>query len=494
VTYFDYPITMTLEQAESAYVGYKQTLQHWEKLTDLCEGGKTIEAHKERYLIKRPGEREDLYRFRLNSFTYTNVLGMSLNQQTSRLSLGSLNPSGTNEKFVQFINNIDSNGTKYHEYLEILFRKLLIYKEVYQWLDKPMAEREIETEADREAYDPVPYVNLIDPRFVLNRSFSEGGEVDWIKYRTLEVVNAPLEASYTIAKWIFIDEKFIARYRARVKVSQSGSIELEKDSEGNEAQITRDEEIIEHNYGKCPVVHTELPNHLWLVDQAFLKQLQHLNIDNSAYNAGMTMYIQRRFKPNDGKADQDLDATFVNVKNRKDQSLPSGNQYILEVEDFSFSEASGTTVKTLVEYLAELVLQIKETLGLSGYTYNKQATDQSGYAKEFDLIIQELMLRSYGKILINSLNKVLYFVEIALKISDLSFSGLDKFNLHNLDNLLEIATLLEPLETRISPTALKLFYSEIQRLLVTNPSKNDSAQIELETSNIWRSLETVNNG
>ncbi|NJN88959.1 MAG: hypothetical protein HC878_00290 [Leptolyngbyaceae cyanobacterium SL_5_14] len=85
-------------------------------------------------------------------------------------------------------------------------------------------------------------------------------------------------------------------------------------------------------------------------------------------------------------------------------------------------------------------------------------------SKSFDMIVQEIALRQYGRILLKPLNWLLSLAasSAGIRNSSVFASGLDKFNLDSLTHLVKILGEIAPFEDRIAPTALRLFYAEIQ--------------------------------
>ena len=89
------------------------------------------------------------------------------------------------------------------------------------------------------------------------------------------------------------------------------------------------------------------------------------------------LYIQRTFKPREKKED---DLEFVT--DEVDSGISSGNPYILDVENFSFNEPSGSSSKTLFESLENISSDIRRIYGLGPKETTKGALERSGISKD----------------------------------------------------------------------------------------------------------------
>ncbi|NJN88958.1 MAG: hypothetical protein HC878_00285 [Leptolyngbyaceae cyanobacterium SL_5_14] len=367
----DYPDSLSFHALQAEHPDYKIYRPIWDTIDDLSNGGNQIERNKTRYVKIRPGEDFLLFQKRLDRFTYTNILGSGLNEQVSKLNLGSLlinNQDEDPEFWSGFLNNID-RASGYWDFTLELFRTLLQFKWAYIRVNKPVIDQEIETELDAQRLDEFPYVELIKPHTVINWSdIDKDNNFEWVKLRYVTSETSPTsDRNKLICTWVFIDPDNIAYYDLEVKVVDGTIVPFyDNPSIDREYLVPRRGQSIFHNYNSIPIKRVELPDYLWLANQAYLPCLEHLNTSNSLYDTRMTIgYVQRTYEPHEIKTpDSDLDNSYVTAKTTSDRNDPikSGNQYILKVSEFKFNEAVGSSVTVQRQELKEIEAEVKNNL------------------------------------------------------------------------------------------------------------------------------------
>jgi hypothetical protein len=502
-----YPKKLTLKALESTHSEYQTLEPVWKKIDDLTNGGHQLAVNKENYVKKRPGEKDNVYNQRLDRFTYNNVIGQALNDQTSKLSLGTISVDWDNKSplvdqfWSEFLINIDNQNSNSFEFLSELFRTLLRFKYCYLHVDRTTPSTPIETKADLETTDSKTYVNMIEPQLVLNWDLDDFNNLNWIKFRTISHKSNPLTGeNYVIAQWVFIDRFEVAKYQAIVEI-KDGKIKItaedaDRNQDGDAFVSLLEDYPKFHNFEQIPVVRAEIPDYLWVLNQAYLLAIEHLNLHNARYDTAMTSgYVQRTVKPKqeDKISDQDLDLTYINFrqnqkKNDDDARMASDNSHILLVDEFKFNEATGQPVIMLMSVLETLEIRIKQTIGTTAYQGSKSEIEQPGIRRRIDLAVQEIFLRRFGEILIETFNKILPLVAETRGFITAIATGLNKFNLDDLADLADLAVLIEPIQSNLAPTALKLFYSELQKQLAKNATEENNVAIAKETEQIWRSF------
>jgi hypothetical protein len=487
----DYPDTLSLKILESTHPEYAAIAPIWQKIDDLAAGGNQLERKKAHYLKSRPGEEEDLYKLRLERFTYTNQLGGAIAQQVSKLSSGTLSVSNLPE--TDFWNQFreDTGGDRDERTLiSDVFRTALKFRRAFLHADKPYSEIQPQTKGQEEELRLNPYLCLYNPLQVRNWGFNEqANEYEWLKIRQIATKTSPMQANQTKATWTLIDETHIARYEALVKLGKGGKIvEIvnergEAVDSGDDAKIARTR-WVPHGAGALPVVVFELPEDLWVTNQCYLKALEHLNLENSRYDTAMMVgYVQRTWKPV-FQPDGDLDATYVDVD---DEQFKTGNQYVLK-GDFGFSEAAGSSIATVSSLLEEIRNYINDCIGMARASASRGAVEQSGISKKMDFVISELVLRAYGQLLCACYQDVLQLVgKLAgeANTEQYSVTGLDSFDVDSLETTMAIAAELRNVIELVPPTALKLFYAQLANLLVKNASAEQQQDIQAELDRIF---------
>jgi hypothetical protein len=239
---------------------------------------------------------------------------------------------------------------------------------------------------------------------------------------------------------------------------------------------------VPHGFGRIPVVKVESAIDLWTCYGTYLIAQQALDLENSRYDVGAMSYIQRTFKPV-FNPDSDLDQTFT------EEQVLSGNAYILKADSFQFNESSGATIEKLGNYISELHDAIQRSFGQFGSSSSKSPEQLSGLSKQMDFVIQEIMLIAYGLILIDTYRQVLELAAIALGVPNQipEVSGLDSFDIDNLDALVAIAKDMPQLQQYIPPTAVKLFAKQLSGLLTKRISGKQQAEIDAEIEAMFAS-------
>jgi hypothetical protein len=493
-----YPNKLPLEILQSVHPEYASLLPIYKEIELLASGGYKLKAQIKQFLPRRPGEDSDIYEARLNKFTYANVLGQAISKQLSKFNNSAINISGIekNQTFWDdFRDNTDLAGRSEKNLISNIFRELLKFKKVYLHADKRKLDIAPLNKAQEETLGIRPYVTLYSAMQVTNWSESKG-QPDWIKvYQIVQDTTNPLFPPQTKAIWTFIDTTYIARYEAYVELDSEGNIKNVLNSEdkggnGDEADIYLTS-LVPHNLGTIPVIKVEVPDDLWTCDQAASKALEHLRTDCSKYDMQTLAYFQRTFK-RVMTPDGDIHATYED-----NEAPPTGLQHVLELEKFEWSEPQGHILTHLRESLTQIETQVRDLVSLGGVSSSLGAVQQSGVSKQLDLHNQETILKSYGQILVDAYQDLLQIVAKSQGISDLvTVSGLDKFELDNLDNLLtsikELVNInLSTLQTQLPPTAYLILYKKLIALLLGNLSPEQERMIEEELNTLSSSSKSV---
>lgn len=479
----DYPIALPLKVLEQQHPEYSAIAPTLRKIDDLTAGGHQIESRKGAYLKKRPGEESDLYALRLEKFTYTNVLGAAIAQQSSKLASGILNVSGLDaaDWWAAWREHNDGGDRSEKRLIADLFRLGLKYQRVFCHAEKPRTSVQPRSRAEEEQLGLNAYLCLYSALEVIDWG-KPSTAYEWIKVRQLCPESSPFATAKLRATWTFIDGEAIAKYSAYVKLGKDGAIAAIFSEAGEE--IPTDEttaieltDLVSHGAGRLPVSVLEIPDDLWLTNQAYLLALEHLNLENSRYDAAMLTYIQRTWRPVQSP-DGDLDNTFVDS-----EALKTGNQYVLKADGFSFNEAKGDAIATVGALLQEIRDTIQDLIGLARASATKGAITQSGVSKKMDFVIQQTMLVAFGALVCDAYQDSLQLVSRMMGYSNteaISVTGLDSFDLDSLDAMLTIATEIQAIAPCLPPTALRLFYRQLASLLARNASAEQSAAMDAE--------------
>lgn len=489
----EYPDFLPLEILESQHPEYKAKRQVYDRLDDLVNGGYQIERKKEQYLQARPGEDPKLYAVRIKRFTYTNHLGSAIGQQTSKLASGSVSVENAADPFwARFRAGTDRAKSRSEpELLSNLFRTIQVFGSVFSLIDKPKLpelSEAIQTKKQEESLGLDPYVCIYSPVFVTNWEECDDGDLEWVKIRTTIEESNRFGPPKTTIEWKFIDEYSTATYRAYVRVGHGDRVEVIDENgqrvEGDKVYLI--EPPIVHGFGCLPIVRSVLPPDMWAANNAYLLAMQHLDLENSRYDAGVMSYIQRTFKP-EVKPDSDFDDTYAD----DDAPIKTGNAYILRGDRFDFNESSGSVVGTLGNYLEEIRHNIFSLFGLEAATSKQGARDASGISKKMDFALQEVLLRAYGSFLIDQYQSILNLVAIAAGVNEMpQVSGLDSFDIESLESALAVAQLIAGDSGQLlPPTAIKLFSKQLAGLLVKRVSADQQTEIDREVEEMFNQVQ-----
>lgn len=491
-----YPNQLPLETLESKNAEYEQMLPALTEIDLLVSGGYKLKNAIKHFLVQRPGEEVEIYETRLKKFTYLNILSTNINEQVSKLANAPMTVDGldTNPKFWSaFREDTDLSGRSEKNLISLLFRELLKFKKIYVHVDKPKSEVAPINKLQEEALGLRPYIVTYSPLQVINWSESKG-KLNWLKIRQISEDNSnPIAAPRKVCTWTIIDSEYIVKYSAVVELDGKGNItKVNSEVINNETAISLLSPPIQHGFGTVPVFKIELPDQLWVADQAASKALEHLRTDCAKYDLLTLAYFQRTFKRIQ-TPDSDLEQTFTN-----DEPLPTGLAHVIEVEKFEWSEPHGYMIEHMANSLAAIENQVRDLVASGGVSSSNAALSQSGISKQMDFVKQEAMLKSHGEIIIDFYQDLLQLVAKAAGIdgSKISVTGLNSFENDTLDSVLMkldyVSKLnLQSLKSNLPPSALKVIYEQMVSLLTGNLSAAQKEQVNKEIEILLTTIRTL---
>ncbi|MEA5447599.1 hypothetical protein VB780_03395 [Leptolyngbya sp. CCNP1308] len=472
----EYPPKLLLKQLLAEHPSYTAMKPHLERISLLSEGGWRLRDKLSLFIEQRPGEEDPIYEARLKKFAYSNTLGSNLSQLASKITSGTVHVSNaaSEDFWEKFREDNDGQGRTEIQLVEQIFAEALKFKTVFLHVDKTAAPVPPQSKAEEEQMGlrskivvyPAPQVSL----------WSESnGQLDWIKvFQIVDVIN-PLTEPMKMARWTFIDREHIARYEAYVKLDRKGNILELLDKDGNplvhesEPAVPSAGNPVAHGFGALPVARLELDESQWSGNQAYAKGEECLRLECHRYDLLTASYLQRTYKPIQ-TPDSDLGDTYVG----SDEPLPTGLQYVLQVDKFEWSEPKGDILVHVDKALTQAEKQIRAILGVGG-AYVQEAIEASGVSKEMDFQIENDRLKSYGHILTDALQDTYQLVERAEgnSGSTLAVSGLDDFGGDRLTDLIEALNMLlgidmARLQAVLTPTLYILIRERLLSLLMSN--------------------------
>jgi len=478
-----YPNTLKLNILESTHPEYSKMLPVLAEIDLLVSGGYKLKEAIRKFLPQRPGEQPQVYENRLSKFTYLNIMSSAIGDVVSKIANSSLVVSNLDdERISQFRSDTNLAGRDEKTLLSHILREALKFKKVYLHLDRSASKLQPLNKAQEEILGVKPYVTTYSPFEVINWS-EDKGRPQWIKVRQVVTdTSNPLLPPTTKVIWTFIDPTYVAKYEATdVEFDNNGAISKIGGELVNDETLISLSNITSHGWGEIPIIKLELPDEMWLTDQASAKALEHLRIDCSKYDLLTFAYFQRFYKK--------VQTPDSDLKNSYEESSPppTGLQYVLELDKFEWGEPKGEILPHMMEALRQIESQVKTLLSQGGVSVELGAVTQSGESKKMDFSKEETLLRFYGQLLASIYQKVLQLVAKSLGYpsEDISVTGLNEFDNDNLESqiykLKQLSEInFDLLKSELPETSYKLIYSDLISKAVGNISADQQEQIKTE--------------
>lgn len=464
----EYPAYLELKTLQAENPEFTAQKPHLQKISLLARSGHELREHLHLFVEKRAGEEDCIYRTRLNKFSYSNTLGAGIAQLGSKLTNSPIHATEASEFWDKFRADNDGRGRTEKQLCSKLFSSTIKLQRCWAHVDKPFSDFLPRNLAEEQAHGLTPRVVVYDALQVPHWSLKENGTAEWVKvYQVISDTSNPLRKPLQKAVWTFIDGENIARYSHYVALKKDGSIQSLLNQKGEEvdygdtAKIPLEGKPIAHGFGRCPVVPVVLSDELWAGNQAYAAAESCLRLECHRYDLLTAAYLQRTYKSVQ-LPDNDLNNTFVESENKP---LPTGLQFVLELDKFEWSEPSGTIIEPMTKTLNETKKEIRTILALGGaYTQQEDGSNvASGVSKQMDYANEDERLASYGAVLIDALNDIYKLVGIGSSNEPPTLSGLEDFGQDSFSELLDSLNAIATLDTSSLANRLPL---ELYQLLM----------------------------
>lgn len=473
-----------LDYKHPTYLKYKNT---WKQINELYEGGSLLENNIQYYLPKRPGEPQDLYNIRISKLDYNNILSKSINTLVNKLSTGSIEVSNGNSKFwLDFRSNLDLKGLNDDEFINNVFREVLLYGRTFVHIDKTTSDIAPRNLKEEKELGLRPYLTTYNAEEVLDWEFDKTG-LKFVKVKQ-EFLYRPnlFSTPMTKVRWSYITDTLTAIYEVIVSKDSNGAIsgiitpngDVEAYEEGYEIAPTS---IISHGYGVCPVKALILNPELWVTGLVIHKLKQSLALENYIADAlSIGTHLQRTYKP---YTDPNVSKGAFIEDSATDLKL--GNASVIKVDKYEIVEMEGTATTVAMMRLKDIQQELSNVLTMKNLQSSSENYEASGSSKMVDFVNQELALINYGKLLREFYQEILSVVGRIQNISDdVLVSGFVDFRLDEVSEYMLLAQSLITVKELVPDIAKRAFALKFSKLILNTNDPATLAKLESEVASM----------
>lgn len=469
-----------LDFKHPTYLKYKNT---WKQINELYEGGSLLENNIQHYLPKRPGEPQDLYNIRISKLDYNNILSKSINTLVNKLSTGSIEVSNGNSKFwLDFRSNLDLKGLNDDEFINNVFREVLLYGRTFVHIDKTTSDITPRNLKEEKELGLRPYLTTYNAEEVLDWEFGKTG-LKFVKVRQ-EFLYRPnlFSTPMTKVRWSYITDTLTAVYEVIVSKDSNGNVTEVINPDGSTSAYDNESEvyptsIIEHGYGVCPVKALILNPELWVTGLVIHKLKQSLALENYIADAlSIGTHLQRTYKP---YTDPNVSKGAFMEDSATDLKL--GNASVIKVDKYEIVEMEGTATTVAMQRLKDIQQELSNILTMKNLTNNNYNYEASSVSKEKDFILQEQALINYGKLLREFYQEILLVVARIQNISDdVLVSGFVDYNNDSIQEMMILGQSLITVKDLVPPIAKRSFALKFSKLIMNTNNPQTLAQLQSE--------------
>ena len=400
--------TVSVDKLDKQHPYYKDLKDVWSAMDLLYRGGHAIQKEWARFLTKRPKELNEVWLSRGQRFNYENHLGTGLGYYRATLFKkepeihwkvkgGSAEATpAQSDYYVEWLQNVDRNGTTYINLWRHLFSTMCVFREAYCCVDLPSSDDPPITLLEQKLSGGLdPYLMVYDPRSVINWSVDDFGNYNWIVIKTESSSQDFLGDQTSIDRWYYYDQTEYRVYERRTKLNDSqgqgmpiygpNGVPLSISSV-NVAKLIDSGPHALAKQGRVPVRHYEIPEGLWLANRGYLPAVALINLQNS--------YEWSLFLAN-------LAVPIFKTESEKIQTLSESAALQLAPGDgFEFAEPKGTSYKSSADAIRAKREELFRQMYLSGQGRDSSASASasSGYSKEMDMMPSKDVLAEFGEV------------------------------------------------------------------------------------------------
>ena len=399
---------------EQEHPDYTSRVRMWRRYRHLYAGGEQFRDNAAEYLVRRHKEPIEVYQERLTRVFYENYLGSIVDWYMATLVREEpvIQFDGGSERSKDFYSllaqNADLRGTTLTQFFKEQLTEALVCGKSYVVVDFPKSAEPVRNRADEDASGRSrAYLMGYTADEVINWSYSDRGELDWIVIRTscLKQDSVRSFGWKKETRWIYYDRTKYEIYEQREGAGQKKTIDLVDEGSHGFAAINR-----------VPVFEIRLSEGLWLTNKVALLQLEHFNKSN-ALGWALTM---------------GLFATPV-IYSERDFNQIMGESYWVQLgpqDRIGWMEPEGKVYQIAADNLGRLKDEIYRVSYMMQQAGDGMSTNQSGLSKQWDFSVTQEILGSYGDVMKDTMRNVLNAIAAARQDGvTIDVTGLDNFDI-----------------------------------------------------------------
>ena len=399
---------------EQEHPDYTSRVRMWRRYRHLYAGGEQFRDNAAEYLVRRHKEPIEVYQERLTRVFYENYLGSIVDWYMATLVREEpvIQFDGGSERSKDFYSllaqNADLRGTTLTQFFKEQLTEALVCGKSYVVVDFPKSAEPVRNRADEDASGRSrAYLMGYTADEVINWSYSDRGELDWIVIRTscLKQDSVRSFGWKKETRWIYYDRTKYEIYEQREGAGQKKTIDLVDEGSHGFAAINR-----------VPVFEIRLSEGLWLTNKVALLQLEHFNKSN-ALGWALTM---------------GLFATPV-IYSERDFNQIMGESYWVQLgpqDRIGWMEPEGKVYQIAADNLDRLKDEIYRVSYMMQQAGDGMSTNQSGLSKQWDFSVTQEILGSYGDVMKDTMRNVLNAIAAARQDGvTIDVTGLDNFDI-----------------------------------------------------------------
>jgi hypothetical protein len=432
------------QHIEQEHPDYTARARMWRRYRDIYAGGEQFRLHAAEYLVRRHKEPAEVYDERLGRVFYENYVGSIVDWYAATLmreepvvdlTEGS---APAREFFGQFVQNCDLKGTTLTQFFRQQLAEALVCGKSYVVVDFPRTGGPARSRAEEDALGQSrAYLVSYNADEVINWSYDERGEMEWIVIRTSWLKQDGVKSFgwKRETRWIYYDREYYEIY-AECEGTQDKKIELLERGKHGFAGV-----------GRVPVYELRVSDGLWLTNRAASLQMEHFNKSNALAWA-LTM---------------GLFAMPVIYSDREWNQIV-GESYYIQMgpnDHFGWAEPDGKVYQIAADNLTRLKDEIYRVSYLMQQAGDSGGSMQSGLSKQWDFAVTQEILSAYGDLVKDAMRNVLNGVAAARQDGMIvDVVGLDSFDITDFSTEATDAQSLLNLGIQ-SPTLKKQVYKRV---------------------------------